>query len=239
MNRISAIAISIVSVATALSAKSITLGIDGTVKRKSQESTSTETSGTETHRLDEQSTVFIMPRLSIRTGDRVSLVPAFGVGYSRVKEAYKGSSSLESEESSKAFMVGMGFGVEFSLIQKEWFELSLGPRATFLKSTEPISETSSEDSFYFTTMEISDGSYSNRGVTLDAPLNMDFQIGQRFGIRLATKLISYSSATEKFETVSTNSSGISSTKEYRSNNNSFTVLGVDAVPLSAGIFFRL
>jgi hypothetical protein len=94
--------------------------------------------------------------------------------YGRVNRA---SRANETESKSFQSKLGVGCGLYFHLINTEIFSLSTGPKVLFGFTGEDKSEG-----------KTSYDSYLDMDINFTAPINFDFFLGDKFGIRLSSEL---------------------------------------------------
>lgn len=126
--------------------------------------------------------VVINPRISILT-DKVEFAPSvyFGLANSKYVEE-EGDSTINTDRTMN-LRYGIGFGAYFKLVRSEHVRLSIGPGVSFINNSKTIDLESSDDTNY--------KSYSNFDLSLGFPLNLDILAGDKFGLRLSSRVIAF------------------------------------------------
>ena len=146
--------------------KPFSIGLEGTMLNINSSKQTTIPNGTPSVVTETREGSFTLaPYFAMRTSDLLELTPFLYWGMSW-------STDYRQQQT------GGGFGLYFHLINRNFFSLSMGPKAIIGFETSP-SNVDYEKWF-------------NMNYGVSAPLNLDFLLGTRFGIRLSSDMLSIS-----------------------------------------------
>lgn len=225
-----ATAVAIATMTSAATAADISVGIDGDFSTFSNKENTKPSEGDETYDSYKYSDMFTMLRVGIRASDVLEISPYFGIGFDNYKAIDKkdnGDGVKEYERTTKQTLIGAGVGTYFHVINKDWFELSMGPRLGWMMGAQPKRTNEEVEDFKDTEYK----TYKKHTIGIDVPVNLDFLVGESFGIRLGTELAGFNITNETIEVKD-------SDVESKETDTEFSLLGLKSLPVSAGIFFR-